>query len=405
MARGGFKEAATARGLLLVLAFVLLGLGGCTPRRNPLPEALVDEAAIPGLPGVRWLETTNRWAVRQDLEEALAHGQSQEPGTLPVADPPIRMLSISGGGANGAFGAGLLCGWTDAGTRPEFKIVSGISTGALIAPLAFLGRDGDPLLRRLYTSVGTRDLVGFWPRMITSGTVDSLADSYKVAALIRQYYDRDLVASIAREHRQGRRLYIGTASLDANRLVVWNMGAIALHETPAALALFHQVLLASVAIPVLFPPEKLAVEAQGTAYDELHADGGVVRQVFVFEALFGLGDLARRSGIPATAPPQLYVIQNLPVAPVYDPVQPVVTDIAGKAVMDLFANQGLGDLFRIYARARKHGWEFHLTAVPPDFKPRRRELFDTRDMQRLFAIGYDQGRSGVPWQSKPPGFP
>jgi hypothetical protein len=121
--------------------------------------------------------------------------------------------------------------------------------------------------------------------------------------------------------------------------------------------------------------------------------------------LFELGDLAHRAGASANTPPELYVIQNLPVAPAYDPVQPVVTDIAGKAVMDLFANQGLGDLFRIYARAREQGWEFHLAAVPPDFKSRRRELFDTRDMQRLFAIGYKQGRYGAPWQSKPPGFP
>lgn len=395
----------TGRRMILLLVACTLGLFGCTPKRNPLPELFLAEATIPGLNDVRSLEAPTSQAFRDDLRISFIQARAHQAARPPTDSAAIHILTLSGGGANGAFGAGLLCGWTESGSRSQFKVVAGISTGALIAPFAFLGPDHDPTLRHLYTSLDTRDLIGLWPRMIARGTIDSLADSHKVANLIQHHYDRALIRQIARAHQQGRRLYVATASLDANRLVVWNMGAIALYDTPESTALFQKVLLAAVAIPVLFPPESFEVEARGALFDELHADGGIVRQVFAFEALFGLRALARQAGDPTARPAKIYVIQNLPTAPVYDPVQPVVTDIAGKALMDLFANQGLGDLHRIYARAEHHGLDFHLIAVPPEFKPRRRELFDQQDMQRLFAIGYARGRAGPPWQTKPPGLP
>ncbi|MBL0712557.1 MAG: patatin-like phospholipase family protein [Desulfosarcina sp.] len=391
--------------ICLLVAFWTLCLPGCPPKRTPLPAALMAEAAIPGMPGVRSPACPTTPVFRRDLVTSF----QQEMGcrsTDSRAEPPgIHILALSGGGSNGAFGAGLLCGWSETGTRPDFKIVTGISTGALIAPFAFLGRGYDSTLRYLYTSLETSDLVGIWPRMIMNGTVDSLADSYKVANLIARYYDKELIQNIARSHRQGRRLYIGTASLDANQLVVWNMGAIALHDTPEAVERFQQILVASVSIPILFPPEYFDVEAEGQPYDELHVDGGVVRQVFVFDSIINLQDIARQAGQFTDRPAQLFIIQNLPTAPVYNPVKPLVTDIAQKAIMDLFSNQGVGDLYRIYAHTERHDMDFNLISIPPEFKPRRKELIDHQDMTRLFEIGLQMGRSDVPWQKKPPDHP
>jgi hypothetical protein len=226
-----------------------------------------------------------------------------------------------------------------------------------------------------------------------------------VAQLISQYCNRELLLEIARSHRQGRRLYVGTVNLDASRLVVWNMGAIALRDTPEALELFRQVLLASVSIPILFPPELFTVEARGGSYDELHADGGVVHQVFVDDRLFALREAARQAGWESIRNQRIFVIQNLPTEPAYDPVAPVVVDIAYKSIMALFSNQGLGDLYRIYAQSEHNGLEFNLIAIPPEFKPQKRDLFNHQDMLNLFKMGYDMGQSGVPWQTKPPGYP
>ena len=68
------------------------------------------------------------------------------------------LLAISGGGSNGAFGAGFLCGWTESGTRPDFKVVTAVSTGSLQAPLAFLGPDYDHILRAIFTTHGTEEI-------------------------------------------------------------------------------------------------------------------------------------------------------------------------------------------------------------------------------------------------------
>jgi hypothetical protein len=370
-----------------------------------VPAELLSEAAIPGMTDIRTFAHRPSPAFHRDLIDSMKQWMGNPSADADAREQSVNILALSGGGAYGAFGAGVLNGWSQEGSRPAFNIVTGISTGALIAPLAFLGPTRDPTLRHLYTSLDTGDILGSWPRMIMNGTIDSLADSYKVAQLISQYCNRELLLEIARSHRQGRRLYVGTVNLDASRLVVWNMGAIALRDTPEALELFRQVLLASVSIPILFPPELFTVEARGGSYDELHADGGVVHQVFVDDRLFALREAARQAGWESIRNQRIFVIQNLPTEPAYDPVAPVVVDIAYKSIMALFSNQGLGDLYRIYAQSEHNGLEFNLIAPPPEFKPQKRDLFNHQDMLNLFKMGYDMGQSGVPWQTKPPGYP
>lgn len=381
-----------------------LGFMGCQ-KRSPLPEALFRQSEIPGIPGARtWAFSDDHAALRLDLAESVRQEMQFQPSGYIDPQGYFNILALSGGGANGAFGAGLLCGWSAAGGRPIFKIVTGISTGALMAPFAFLGPAKDAQLQEVYTSVATRDLVALRPRLITHGRIDSLADTSKLERLIAKYFDDPFIGEVARAHALGRRLFIGTTDLDANRLAVWNMGAIAAADRPEACDLFRKVLLASAAIPILFPPVYFEVEAGGAAYDEMHVDGGIVRQVFVHRPLLQLAQAALDAGYAPYGSGRLYIIQNLPGEAPYTPVPSDILSISQHAILDLFANQGTGDLYHIYTLARDEGTDYNIVAIPPSFIPRSRELFDPEDMQRLFDLGYGMAAGGIAWSKSPPGY-
>ena len=179
----------------------------------------------------------------------------QERGRLWAGDPEktgLHFLALSGGGDDGAFGAGVLCGWTAHGDRPEFKLVTGISTGALIAPFAFLGSSYDDTLRYLYTGITGKDIFSM-KSLLTVLWRESVADTQPLAKMLDKYVDESMLAEIAAAHTKGRRLIIGTTQLDAQRLVLWDMGAIASSGDPDAIKLFRKIMLTSASIPGAFP--------------------------------------------------------------------------------------------------------------------------------------------------------
>ena len=189
-----------------------------------------------------------------------------------------------GGGANGAFGAGLLKGWTESGTRPAFKLVTGISTGALIAPFAFLGSGYDATLEDFYTTITTKDIYRERSYFAILFDPSSMTDTTPLQKIVAKQVDENVLAAVAQAHRQGRRLFIGTTNMEAGKLVIWDMGAIAASGKPGALELFRKVMLASAAIPVAFPPVFIPVKAAGKEYEEMHVDGGTAAQVFFLRA-------------------------------------------------------------------------------------------------------------------------
>ena len=282
------------RGVLTLVA-LLLGLAqGCTtpPERRALPEDLYAKSQIPGIPDARY------WAdeVPPHAEDLMAMSREELRARYPaMVDRPITLLAISGGGADGAFGAGVLNGWTASGTRPEFSFVTGISTGSLLAPFAYLGPKYDHVVRRVYTTYETKDLVKK-RGLLGIIEIDAAADSAPLRAVIAEHVDEAVMKAIAEEYRKGRHLLIGTTNLDATRPVAWNIGEIAASGAPGALDLIHDVMLASASIPIAFPPQIFEVEIDGGLYDEMHVDGGVTRQSFLFS--FGLDDktLAERLG-------------------------------------------------------------------------------------------------------------
>jgi predicted acylesterase/phospholipase RssA len=310
--------------------------------------------------------------------------------------PPAYFLAVSGGGDNGAYGAGFLNGWSASGTRPEFKVVTGISTGALIAPFAFLGPKYDYVLRRVYTETSQKDI--FKKRGIVKGIFgDGMADTRPLATVISQYVNRALLDEIAAEYAKGRLLLVGTANLDALEPVIWNLTAIAASQDPNATQLFANVLLASASIPGAFPPVMIDVNAGGSRYQEMHVDGGTMAQVFLYPPSLSLADAPQRKRV-------LYIIRNARLDADWASVERRTLSIATRAIASLTRTQGIGDLYRIYATAQRDGLDFNLTYIPKTFDTPHNEEFDTAYMRALFDVGLQAGKGARDWQKYPPGF-
>ena len=193
-------------------------------------------ASLPGFDGVRLTFEQAAAAV-----EAAADPSSVRHAALEVGDFDI--LAISGGAAGGAFGAGVLIGLTRAGRRPRFELVTGVSTGALIAPFAFLGSRWDRRLREAYTGGHAQAALGIKGLSLTLD--GGLFQPAALERLVYPFIDDELVAAVAVEHRLGRRLLVATTDLDRQQPCIWDMGAIALRGGPQATMMFREVLIAS----------------------------------------------------------------------------------------------------------------------------------------------------------------
>jgi len=382
-----------------VLLIIILSQGCSAPKRmEAVPPNLEVQAIIPGIPDVRyWAGEDNSDFIREvvqglDREKAFL-AKSGYKGPLPVAE----FLAISGGGDDGAFGAGLLVGWTAAGNRPQFKGVTGISTGALIAPFAFLGPAYDAQLKEVYTSISPKDVLK--RRSIISALLkDSMADNTPLFNLMKKYVNKEMLDAIAAEYAKGRFLFIATTNIDAQRTVIWNMGKIAASGNPNALELFQRILLASAAIPAVFPPVLIDVEAEGKPYQEMHVDGGAMAQLFVYPPTL------RAQDINVTRERRVYIIRNARLDPNWAQTERRTLSIAGRAISSLIQSQGMGDLYLIYLVAQRDGVDYNLAYIPESFKAVHKEDFDTEYMRQLFDLGYKLGANGYPWAKTPPGY-
>lgn len=380
----------------VLLAFLVTVGCARVPKRTPLPAALSAAAAIPGSPGTRfWGDAAppeaRQW-FRMTPEEIAEHYSG-------IVGRPHAYLAISGGGGDGAFGAGLLNGWSESGSRPEFTIVTGISTGALIAPFAFLGSDYDDKLKVLYTTTSTKDVLkmrGAFAPFIR----DAVASSKPLQDLLERYITEDVREAIAAEHRKGRRLLIGTTNLDAGRPVIWDLGAIASSGDAESLKLMRTVLLASASIPAAFPPVLMQVTANGRTYDELHVDGGVTSQVFLFPV--SLDWRRTKEALEVKGTPAVYVIRNAQLDPRWMTVKNRFVPIALRSASSLVRTQGVGDLYRIYLQTQRQGLAFHLAFIPDTFNRVAEEEFDTGYMKELFDLGFKMAMSTNVWKSAPP---
>jgi predicted acylesterase/phospholipase RssA len=231
----------------------------------------------------------------------------------------------------------------------------------------------------------------------------ALADDTPLAKLIEKYIDGAFLQEVARERVKGRILLIGTTNLDTQRPVLWDMGRIAMSHNRDAARLFRQILLASATLPGVFPPVRIEVRVGGQDYDELHVDGGVTRQVFIAPSIISSAARAQKSGRPAINP-RLYVIRNGKIDPEWQSVSENVLSITQRSISTLIKNQGIGDLYRIYAITRRDGIDFNLASIPPDFSETSDEPFDQRYMIALFNRGYELASHNYSWTKAPPGM-
>jgi predicted acylesterase/phospholipase RssA len=346
------------------------------PPRIPFTAADQAAATIPGMSDARfWADSIS------DFNAALP----PQPGPW---------IALSSGGADGAFGAGLINGLTESGKRPDYSVVTGVSTGALMAPFIFAGPKYDDALRDAYTKISAADIFEI------GSTGESFVDSWPLKDLIAKQITPGVLADIAAAHNSGRRLFVVTTDIDAERSVVWNLGAIAAHGGDAALKLFRSVLLASSAIPGGFPPVLIDVEANGKHFQEMHVDGGVGGQFFVAPAaaLAAAGDYR----LPAT---QLYLVINSGLEPQFQEVDRNTAAVLTGSVSAAVKVDTRLMIDRVYAAARRNEVGFNVATIPPDFNAPSRGPFDPIYMGALYQAGENLGKSATPFANQPPPYP
>lgn len=405
---GGAQVPNFATSFLRAAALIIAAaaLAGCAASlaRTPIAENEIVLGAPYGIAGARvWGDALGPEEVEAILAEQTARARRVHADKL-ATGAPIRetVLTLSGGGADGAFGAGLLAGWSARGDRPEFDYVTGVSTGAIIGLFAFLGSDYDAQLREFYTQYKTDQLME--PALFAAlrGAL-SLTDTSGYNALIDKYVDDDVVARLAEEHAKGRALLIGTTNLDAARPVIWNVTRIAASGHPQATALIRDLVRASSAIPAVFPPVVIpTITANGREADELHVDGGATAQVMLFSPELPITRVD--AAIGAKIDRTLYVVINNALKKPYEPVDLGLMSIAGRAVSSLISGSGGGDLYKIYAIAQRDDVDFNVVWIPPDFDVESKEAFDPVYMEALYEFGYRYGLEGDKWLDRPPNF-
>ncbi len=341
------------------------------PEQPSRPDFTAEDQAaaiIPGVAGARF------WA---DSEKDFL-------AALPTTPGP--WLALSTGGGDGAFGAGLLNGWSQSGKRPEFSVVTGVSTGSLMAPYAFVGASEDAGLKRAYTEYNAGDIFE------DTKTPESLVDTWPLKRLIAKEVTPELLVKVAAAHKAGRRLFVATTNLDAHRGVVWNMGAIASKGDEAALKTFREVLAASTAIPGLFPPVMIEVEVNGKKTQEMHADGGLAGQVFV--APESMLNTSSTTKLPAT---ELYLIANNRLTPEFQVTERSLIYVIGHSISVGVQAMLRVNIDRAYGAAKRSGVPFFLSYPALASDQQGKGAFDTEFMKGLFEQGVARGKGGQPF--------
>lgn len=377
-------------GRVFPFAFILLSalLISCIDRsRIPYDMKAAQLAEVPGFANVRtYLDTpSTRLADIFDW-----HGRSEH--------QKIDYLMISGGGAGGAFTVGALSAWTETGRRPSFDIVSGVSTGALIAPFAFLGSDYDPLLIKLYTSGVANELVDhrYMPNKILG---ESLLCGVHLRSMVEKYATAAVIKAIAIEYRKGRRLFLMTSNLDSQKAVVWNMGAIAASGRPDSIKLFQDILVASASIPGIFPAVRIKVEAEGRTFEELHSDGGASSQILTIP--FIAQTAAKRVQNPRKSPFNIYALVNNALMPEFSTSSSSTLSVISRSYAMMVKAQTRDALIGLYGYAQRSGAVLHVASIDKQVPFDSTDPFNQAYMDTVFLLGRRHVLEGSLWKDNP----
>lgn len=375
-----FLKSAVRIGALF--AALLLAACGTMPRElfDPMDARLGTPS---GLSDVRFNASDPAAALANSMV-ARSRLQSEQGG--------LTVLALSGGGANGAYGAGVLAGWTKTGKRPKFDIVTGVSTGALTAPFAFLGPEWDDRLEVAYTDGGTDGLISL--KALNAFRGPSFFSAAPVRRLVERYVDAAMLKAIAAEHAKGRRLLVATTNLDTQETNIWDMGAIAARGNEDALKLFQDVLVASSSIPGVFPPVMIRMEGPAGPFSEMHADGGVMTPFFtVPESMLLWTDPqgAVRRG-------SLYVVINGQVGATFGVTKGSLAGILARSYDAMSKASTRTHLAATAAFAERNGLIMQVSEIPDEAEAQGLN-FKADNMKKLFRMGYDRAVAGEAWQA------
>lgn len=374
-------------------------------RRKPVPVNLIDSVDLPGIKGARSWGDEFSQDFQDDLVESIHQERECDFPLNKAGTVNYDILALSGGGAHGAFGAGYIYGWTKTGKRPIFKIVTGISTGALIAAFAFFGPEYNEYLKEMFTNIKTKNVFKI-RNFISWFWKDSFAKTKPLEKRIEKGLDETAIKAFARAHLKGRRLYIGTTNMDAQRLTVWNVGKIAASGHPSAKKIIRKIFLASASIPVAFPPVYFDVELDGKMYDEMHVDGGTITDVFLCGYMLDLVEARRRLCEEKGRDPNVtaYIIRSGKLTPSPRPVEGNLRNITRRTIMTVYKAHGWDHLHHIYNTLKQNGFDFNYIGIPSDYYLPEGQGFDKKEMQRLFDYGVRMSGSKDNWQKMPYGY-
>jgi predicted acylesterase/phospholipase RssA len=349
----------------------LVALGGCASLAPRLPPPSAEEVASQEVSwGIRTLGPDGQF-------EVLRSNVVAERLRAQLRDRPLRILALSSGGANGAFGAGLIVGWTRSQARPDFPVVTGVSAGALIAPLAFLGSAWDPQIAEVYTTGVSQ---GVLRRRFFSGLFgSSVYSSARLKSLIEHYADDAMLAAVANEASKGRLLLVATTDLATGQPVIWDLTSIAMHGGREAKPLFRSVLLASASVPGMLPPVTINVRCDGVVHSETHVDGGLTVPFFLAPASADL-PIATGDGMPA----MVRVIINGSLSDVPSVTQAYALSIFRRSVSAAMTWMTKSTLERALAVSRAQGIDFQYAAIPASYPLRGSFDFDAATQRSLF---------------------
>lgn len=341
--------------------------------RQAFTAADQELAVIPGIGNARfWADSP------QDFIRALP-------------ETPGPWLVLSTGGEDGAYGAGLLAGWSAAGTRPEFSVITGVSTGALMAPFVFAGKKYDDQLRAAYTTINATDIFEI------GGKGESLLDTWPLKDLVAKQVTKELLADVAAEHNRGRRLFVLTTNLDAGRPVAWDIGTIASKGDQQALELIRSILMAAISIPGAFPPVLIQAESGPTRFHEMHVDGGLGAQFYVAPDALQLSTSNFR--LPAT---DLFIVLNMKLGNDFQVTERSTLGILGRTVSAAIKVIARNAIDRAYVLAQRSNVPFHIAFIDEAFSAPSRGPFDSDYMKTLFDFGFAQGKNGLAFRNEPP---
>ncbi len=384
--------------LNLLLPLLLILISGCATRPVALPEAYAKK--LPWGAIDLDINKSGPFTLRESLGSALikkANNYRNVKGSV-----PFNILSLSGGGTRGAFGAGILSGWEDRGDMPKFDIVTGVSTGAVMATFAFLGGKELDKVKWFYTKSHTEDVY-------TSSWLSFFGEAYlmnpaPLKKLFLKSFNKKLLDQVAAEYAKGRRLYIGTTNLDTGQFVVWDMGAIASSNRSDKYQLFADIIYASSAMPIFLPPQYMQVNIEGKSYYQMHVDGGIYAHVFMIGLLVNWKEILNfKHNANVNFDTTLYVVANRKYRNrhMYDPVEQSPSSIISAYInveTDLLFDKSI---YRLYTSSIKKGVKFRMISVPEDVNyVDDATEFDPKKMTKLFNVGYKYGLKGIKWQDK-----